>query len=90
MYDDPGLFLDALLVAALGSFLAYLLVTEWRRAWRIRRIDSATALAGISILAFLWFLAWMITDGLIPYGLWALCSAGALLTSIPLVARVRR
>lgn len=87
MYDDPGLFLDALLVVGLGGFLLYLLFTEWRAAWRRRSIDAVTALAGVSILCFVYFLTWMITEGAVPHGLWAFGLAAALLLSIPVVAR---
>lgn len=90
MYDDPGLFLDALLIIALGGVLSFILIAEWLRAWRLRRVDIPTALGGLSILSFLWFLAWMVTGGIVPFGLWAFGAAGSFLVAIPVAVRLAR
>jgi hypothetical protein len=67
------------LLTIVASSVGYLLRHQLKHRRSIpRRQIPATAAAALSLVAFVWFIAWTATDGLVPFGLQAFGVAAAL------------
>ena len=65
---------DLLGWCVLVFFLGTLIYIIWRGIVDRSIFSRASLLALPAVLAFIWFLLWVLT-GMVPYGLWAFCGA---------------
>lgn len=90
MSDFSDIVAGGALLAVVASAVFYLLRHQAKNRRGIPKHQIPTTLAaGLSLIAFVWFIAWAATDGWVPYGLHAFAASATLAISSLAIGRRR-